>query len=515
MTYARTGLLSLLLLGVVPARAADGPTRQQAAEALRKAVAFFHQKVAVHGGYVYRVSGDLALREGEGVAGPGTIWVQPPGTPAVGEAFLVAHEATGEAAPLDAARDAGHALALSQLHSGGWYYRAEFEPAARGEFAYRLGLDGGPLPDPTPKAAKGTPGGWDVWKRRKVKGNLSVLDDDTSQAAARFLARLDRALGFKDEKVHAAALLALGALRGAQYPNGGWSASFDRYPVTPPVAAEYPPLRANYPDDWPRAWPKDFTGCYVLNDNLAADMVKTLLVAHEVYNDPRDLAAAERAGGFLLLAQMPPPQPAWAQQYDREMRPVWSRAFEPPAVTGGESQGVLETLLRLAEVTGNPQYLAPIPEALGYLRTLKQADGRLPRFAELKTDRPIYFARNPDGPHRMIFNTEGMATHYGFIVPQRLDAIEAAYRRQLAAGSSKAPAPRPGSAAGPSAETARRALAAVEGLDGRGAWVDRGRLTAHKVEPGSGVIDSQTFARNVGALAAFLKASGGGRSPER
>ncbi|MGE3821839.1 MAG: polysaccharide lyase [Isosphaeraceae bacterium] len=501
MTLTRARLCLALLIVVVSAPRtlwAQGPTRDQAVEALRKAVTFFHQRVAVNGGYVYRVSGDLTLREGEGIAGPKTIWVQPPGTPAVGEAFLDAYDATGDALHRDAARDAGRALVLGQLHSGGWTYRIEFDPKDREEFAYRLDLDGQPRPDPTSKAPRDEPPGWDFWKRRKVKGNLSTLDDDTTQAATRFLIRLDRALGFQDEPIHAAAGLAVEAIRGAQYPNGGWSVSFDRFPRTPPGAVDYPPMRASYPEDWPRTWPKDFTGCYVLNDDLMADVVDTLLLAHEVYKNPRDLEAAERAGGFLLLAQMPAPQPAWAQQYDKSMQPVWSRAFEPPAVTGGESQGVMETLIKLARVTGNLQYLAPIPEALAYLRRVTLPDGRLARFAELRTDRPIYFARMPVGPHKMIFTPEGMATHYGFLVNQRLDAIEASYRRLIEAQ----PAP---AARSRSKESARRAQLAIESLDDRGAWVDRGRLTSHKVEPASGVVDSQTFARNVAALTRFLR----------
>jgi hypothetical protein len=54
-------MVVILLLG--PSYAGEGPTRDEATGALRKAVAFFHEQVATHGGYVYRTSGDLALRE--------------------------------------------------------------------------------------------------------------------------------------------------------------------------------------------------------------------------------------------------------------------------------------------------------------------------------------------------------------------------------------------------------------------------------------------------------------------
>ena len=49
------------------------------------------------------------------------------------------------------------------------------------------------------------------------------------------------------------------------------------------------------------------------------------------------MQAAERAGGFSLLAQMPEPQPAWAQQYDARMQPAWARKFEPPAISSSRA----------------------------------------------------------------------------------------------------------------------------------------------------------------------------------
>ena len=50
------------------------------------------------------------------------------------------------------------------------------------------------------------------------------------------------------------------------------------------------------------------------------------------------------------------------------MHPAWARVFEPPSVTGGESQGILRTLMVLYRETGNRKYLEPIPRALAYLK---------------------------------------------------------------------------------------------------------------------------------------------------
>ena len=88
MTFA----LLMLALG----SAQDGSFRPEAEKALKKAVTFFRTHVATEGGYLYRYSEDLSKREGEGRTNDRTVWVQPPGTPAVGLAYLRAWRSTGD-----------------------------------------------------------------------------------------------------------------------------------------------------------------------------------------------------------------------------------------------------------------------------------------------------------------------------------------------------------------------------------------------------------------------------------
>ncbi len=412
-----------LTLLTADVQAADPPTRTEVAEALRRATAFMHGKVAERGGYAWVASPDGRLREGEGVCGPGTVWVQPPGTPAVGVAFLDAYAATGDAAHLDAAAATAEALVRGQLRSGGWHYRIELDPSKRGEFVYRDGPRGGrEHAPPTP-----APGGWDVWKRHLHKNDTTVIDDDTTPAALRFLIRFDAATKFQNNRVHEAVEYALTAVANAQYPVGAWSHTYDHYPTTPPSEAHYPVKRAAYPADWSRTWTKDWTGCYMLNDRITTNVIATFLLAHKVYGDDRYRAAAERGGRFLLLARMPEPQPAWCQQYDRDMKPVWDRKFEPPAITGMESQDVLDALLLLYRHTGNREYLEPLPAALDYLTKCVQPDGRMARYYELRTNRPLYFTRD----YKLTHDPADAPTHYNFHPPSRLPAIEAEYRRLL------------------------------------------------------------------------------------
>src|SRR5687768_8429543 len=133
-----------LILAVVCVRGGNGADddallRKDAEAALRKAVTYYRTEVARHGGYVYYYSPDLARRLGEGVAGPDEIWVQPPGTPTVGMAYLVAYRATGDKEYLAAARETAAALMYGQLASGGWTASIDFNPRGPRVGQYRNG----------------------------------------------------------------------------------------------------------------------------------------------------------------------------------------------------------------------------------------------------------------------------------------------------------------------------------------------------------------------------------------
>src|SRR4051812_36481420 len=267
----------------VPAtRAQQSPTRDEAAAALKKAVTFFREKISAEGGYLWRYSEDLSLREGEEKATATQAWLQPPGTPAVGEAYLAAYERTKEKYLLAVAVHTAQSLVKGQLHSGCWAEFIEYDPELRKNHAYRI--DG----PPGPRAR-----------------NTSTFDDNKSQSATQFLMHVDRALDFKDPQIHEATLFALDSIVKVQYPNGAWPQRFS----APPKAEDFPVIKANYPDDWPRTFPAvKYETYYTLNDNAQADVIATLFEAADIYAEKRYLNAAARGGDFLILAQMPDPQ---------------------------------------------------------------------------------------------------------------------------------------------------------------------------------------------------------------
>ncbi len=469
-------LVTVALIAICPAAAGVGGG--EARTALQKAVRFFRSHVATQGGYLWRYSSDLAKREGEGKAGRSTVWVQPPGTPAVGLALLEAHQLTDDETCLAGAVDAARCLVRGQLHSGGWPYRIDFEPSQRRRFAFRI--DGKPA---------------------KKARDISVLDDNTTQAATRLMVRVDQALGFKDKEIHDTALSGLSALLRHQFESGAWPQVFTHEVRS----ALCPPRPASIPAEWSRTYTGHHQYWYrpTLNDGVIADVIRVLLEAAEIYDAEKYRAAALRGGEFLLRAQLPEPQPGWAQQYDYTMRPIWARKFEPPAVTGGEAKGVIATLIWLYEYTGQKRWLEPVPRALAYYRRCRLPDGRLARFYELGTNRPLYFTR----AYKLTHDDSDMPTHYAFKIAFWGDDMARRFER---AEKSREQRPAVGQTSVPewSGALAAKAAEVIKGLDERGAWVEDGKLKYHgKADTTNRIVDCRTFCRNVDTLARFIAAA--------
>jgi PelA/Pel-15E family pectate lyase len=357
------------------------------------------------------------------------------------------------------------------MRSGGWQAMIEFDPERRKKWAYRT--------DRTTKRAK----------------DQSSLDDDKTQSALRFAMRLDQALKFQDEAIHEMAVYGLdGLLNRGQFPHGGFPQVW-----TGEQHGQLSVRRASYPESWSRTYSGHQEYWYrpTLNDDLAPDVMRTLLLAEQIYRDAKFQRSALKLADFLVLAQMPEPQPAWAQQYSFEMQPIWARKFEPPAITAGESQGVIETLLYVYSVTGERKYLEPIPRALDYLERSLLPGGKLARFYELQTNRPLYFTKD----YRLTYEDSDVPTHYSFKVGSRVTRLRSQYERlsTLKRDQLSSVLPwRPKAAASP-----ERVREIVDGLDERGAWVSEHGLRYHK-RPGP-VIDMRVTTENLKLLAAYLR----------
>lgn len=456
-----------------PLEAADF-TQADAAKSLRRAVEFFRTNCSLQGGYVFAYSEDLTKREGEHKTAPTQVWTQPPSTSTVGQTYLELYQLTGDEYYLTAARETAECLIRGQLQSGGWYVSIDFDPQARRKIAYRADSPAG--------------------KSDKL-ANRTTLDDNKTQSSVLFLMRLDAATEFKDAKLHEAAIYALDGLVKAQCPNGAWPQQFDG-PCDP---AAFPIVKASYPETWSRTHPGDkYLSHYTFNDGNIGHVIRLLLEASRTYGESQYRAAAEKAGDFIRLAQMPAPQPAWAQQYDAAMHPAWARKFEPPSITGGESQDNILTLVELFRATGEKRFLEPVPAALAYLKNSQLEGGKLARFYELQTNKPLYFTKQ----YELTYDDGDVPTHYGFQVSSKLQQLQKSYEAALAETvPATIPAPQPKRvkwSRGVAAEAKKLSAA----LDDRGAWVEEGRLKNFgDDDPTRRIITTRTFVENALTLA--------------
>ncbi|MDA7673119.1 pectate lyase [Verrucomicrobiales bacterium] len=362
------------------------PEPEVVLKSMKKATAFYRSNLSIAGGYASTWSRDLKQSKTESSTGTALISIQPHGTTTVGLAMLRAHAITDDPLFLQAAKEAADALAWCQLSSGGWGSEFDFKLGAARKMHFRRDLLAG-----------------DILLGKRYAP--STLDDNKTQSAIRFLMEFSEppeALAF-----------AWSGLLAAQASNGGWPQRFSG-PADPTLPVE----KASYPQEWPRTFPSvDYTIHYALNDNNLEHLMDILLAAHRQENmkSSRFLDAAKQLGDFLLLAQMPEPQPAWAQQYNQEMHPAWARKFEPPSVCSIESVGAMRTLIEIWLVTGEEKYIAPLPAALKWFERseLESEEDTWSRFYELQTNKPLYCQAET---YEIIYDDANLPTHYGFKV---------------------------------------------------------------------------------------------------
>ncbi len=453
-------------------------SQTDASASLQRAVTFFRTNVGVHGGYGFAISDDLTKREGENRTSNTQAWVEPPATPAVGMAYLHAYQLTGEQYLLDATREVADCLVATQLVSGGWQNPIETDQTERLKHLYRKN----PAANSKVKV--------------KVKNELTTLDDNKTQSCLTFLMRFDVETKFQNAEIHAAVMYGLDSLIKVQYPNGAWPQQYDG----PSDPSRFPVKTARYPETWSRTFPaKKYTEYYTFNDDTIADVVMLMLEAASSYGDARYLDSAKKAGGFILAAQLPEPQPAWSQQYDTDMHPAWARKFEPPSVSGLESQSLVKLLLGLYRHTSDRKYIEPIEPALAWLQRSQLADGQLARFYELKTNKPLYFTKG----YELTYDDSDLPTHYGFKVGgSGIEKLQAEYNELKLAKTVDKPTlkrPKPEKF---TTEVARTAEKVAKQLDAHGAWVEDGRMKDYgDNDPTRRVITSKTFIKNIRELA--------------
>jgi hypothetical protein len=156
--------------------------------------------------------------------------------------------------------------------------------------------------------------------------------------------------------------------------------------------------------------------------------------------------------------------------------------------------------MRVYQATGQRKYLEPIPRALDYLQKSEIEPGRLARFYELRTNRPLYMNRQ----YQLTYEPNDLPTHYGFIVSSNVTELRRRYEKlskqteaELAKSLQSSSTTR---VARPNDKLVKDCISS---LDERGAWVEQDRLIYHKTEV-MPVIKSETFIHNLDILSRFL-----------
>jgi hypothetical protein len=148
---------------------------------------------------------------------------------------------------------------------------------------------------------------------------------------------------------------------------------------------------------------------------------------------------------------------------------------------------------------------ATCASALAWLRRSKIEEGKVARFYELKTNRPLYFERRGDLYTLTYELGPRLPDHYGFVRALRADRLEAEYRQCLA-GTKVNEASQKQAAL--SHLLAVKAWVVIKELDSRGAWTEEGwvrNAEGKKVKPEDGIIQSATFLKNFGQLTEYVR----------
>jgi rhamnogalacturonyl hydrolase YesR len=485
-------LAATVLAAAGIARAAEPANLDAEATAALWRATSFMQSIATRGAYLWSYSLDLQRRAGESMANPDLVWVQNPGTAAMGMAFLRAHAATGDTRYLDLACGVAEALALGQLGSGGWHYSLDLAHPENNR-------DG--VLDYKGRAFKQNQPGKPINPHYTI---ASTYDDNNTQGAIRFLLACVAATkgsdAPRDRAIRMTLDRALDGLLRAQYANGAWPQRFDG---TPQDAKKHAPKAASIPRDYPRQWSHewDYEHNYTLNDKTQEDCIAVMIEASRQLGDARYLNAARRAGEWLVRAQLPEPQPVWAQQYNFAMEPSWARVFEPPAIVSMESGSALRALVLLYRETGEKTYLKPIASAVAWLERSAIAPGTWARLYELGTNRPIYGDIDGKIHYTLEELTPERRYGYGWQGEYHLLATIAECRAVLA--GEKAPAAakerRKAAPVGRREDLAREAIAA---LDEQGRWIRKGKLTKRASE--EPLIMTSEYIHRAGALCDYL-----------
>lgn len=309
--------------------------------AMKRATHYMMDVASYRGGFVWSYLPDYSRQWGELEAKRTMVWLQPPGTPAVGHLMLDAYHATTDEYYYQCAENIAAVLMEGQLPCGGWNYMFDLagEESTKQWYA-TIGKQA-----------------WRLEEFQHYYGN-ATFDDGGTMEAAEFFLRMYLEKNSVDENGnnrYAEPLnKAINFVLESQYPSGGWP---QRYPLM---------------YDHPFRGLADYSSFITLNDDVILDAIQFLHHCRVALNRPELQEPVDRAMLLVAKLQQPKPMAGWADQYFVEtLKPAHARSYEPRSVNTGTTAKIINTLISYYRQTGNKVFLQGIPDAVEWLRSLK------------------------------------------------------------------------------------------------------------------------------------------------
>jgi hypothetical protein len=327
-------------------------------------------------------------------------------------------------------------------------------------------------------------GGWEhkiFFDRPKAK--RVSFDDDQTQSAISFLMALDQEID--QPSLTESIEKALDLMVESQLKNGGWPHMY--------------PWQGNYHD------------YATFNDQGINDCIRVLIEANTYYKNVRYAECLQKAGRFMMISQLPPPQPGWAQQYNEFLQPAWARTFEPPSVCPSASLHNINSLIDLYLHTGKGELLEPIPDCIRWLKDSRMPNGKWGRFLEIGTNKALYYDRGRIRVDSLSHLSLERRTGYGY--ENDLNSALAAAELRFQQVSGKIDLPQKTDNKGKLKRLTADVREIIEDQDKLGRWIvhhDKFRKeVAGKIWDGEyrveDRISSALFNRNVNVLCEFLE----------
>jgi hypothetical protein len=375
---------------------------------MRNAAVFMDQKVSTRGAYVWSyLAADRNKCWGEMEAYSTMAWMQPTGTPSVGHCLLDAYHATGDKTFYKAAVRTADVMREAQHSAGGWNYIHDLKGEGSLKKWYEtIGING-----------------WRLEEFQHYYGN-ATFDDATTAVASQLMLRMY--LEKNDPVYRAATDNAIRFITDAQFgsqfgvADGGWP---QRFPHNPNAVASMPlPNPAQLPAG-ARAGMEDgdYTLHVTFNDDVMGENIKFLTMCVMTLGRTDLVANITRAMDCMQRMQWTSPalaqQSGWSLQHLSRVTngrpagaPAGARSYEPRSLATHTTQTNIQQLFHYFTLTGDRKFLARIPEAIAWLKTVPLPADAIQRnallsgrthatFIELDSNESLYVHRYGSNIH--------------------------------------------------------------------------------------------------------------------